>query len=209
MNGKLSLFDRVMFEAPGDETPPDIPSEGTSPPDAEPPEVIDTNNEGPPDMQEEEGASPPDFDDGGGGEPPDMGGDLGDEQQGDEGFGDEQPAEGDEQDPNQNLNFNEKISAIMNMNLYQRFLSLLNNIGGQLSMINNNSDMLYTLSNDSLDIIESLKKLDENVRLYLTNYFLNENYSKNLLFFNKCLNLLKLLNSIFEKNINKGIKSME
>ena len=210
MNDKLSLFDRVMFEAPGDETPPDIPSEGTSPPDTEPPEIAGTDNDGPPDMQEEEGASPPDFDDGGGGgEPPDMGGDLGDDQQDDQGFGDEQPAEGDEQDPNQNLNFDEKISAIMNMNLYQRFLSLLNNIGGQLSMIKNNSDMLYTLSNDSLDIIESLKKLDENVRLYLTNYFLNENYSKNLLFFNKCLNLLKLLNNIFEKNIQKGIKSME
>lgn len=209
MNGKLSLFDRVMFEAPGDEAPPDIPSEGTGPPDAGPPEMTDTNNEAP-DMQEEDGASPPDFDDGGGSEgPPDMGDDLGDDQQDDQGFGDDQPAEGDEQDPNQNLNFDEKISAIMNMNLYQRFLSLLNNIGGQLSMIKNNSDMLYTLSNDSLDIIESLKKLDENVRLYLSNYFLNENYSKNLLFFNKCLNLLKLLNNIFEKNIQKGIKSME
>lgn len=208
---KVSLFDRVILEAPEDEGPPDIPAEGTGPPDA--PIETSADNTVPPDMTEEGGGAPDLEDGGGGGSPPDMGmddgGNLGDGTEEDQGFGDETPAEGEGQDPNQNLNFDEKISSIMNMNLYQRFLSLLNNIGGQLSMIKNNSDMLYTLSNDSLDIIESLKKLDENIRLYLGNYFLNENYSKNLLFFNKCLNLLKLLNNIFEKNIQKGIKSME
>lgn len=207
---KLSLFDKVMFEAPGD--PPDIPTEGAGPPDS-PPDISESDN-APPDMADDGGA-PPDMggDDSGGdmgNEPPDMGGDdfLGDGED-DQGFGDEAPEEGDGENQDHPLEFDEKISAIMNMNLYQRFLSLLNNIGGQLSLIKDNSDMLYTLSNDSLDVIGSLKKLDENVRLYLTNYFLNENYSKNLLFFNKCLNLLKLLNTVFEKNVQKGIKSME
>lgn len=203
---KVSLFDKVMYEAPGD--PPDISAEGAGPPDTGPPDLSSGSSETPPDMTDEGGGeTPPDIGDGEGTDPPDMEVDFGDENPEDQGFGDDQSMEGEDQ--TQNLNFDEKISAIMNMNLYQRFLSLLNNIGGQLSMIKNNSDMLYTLSNESLDILESLKKLDENVRLYLANYFLNENYSKNLLFFNKCLNLLKLLNNIFEKNIQKGIRSME
>ena len=209
MNDKLSLFDRVIFEAPGDDPPPDIPTEGSPPPDNSPPDMNEDISD-PPDLQGGEGDSPPDIDNGvDPNGPPDMGGDeFADGDQEDQGF-DDGADEDNEEDPNQNFSFDEKISGIMNIRLYQRFLSLLNNIGGQLSMIKNNSDMLYTLSNDSLNIIESLKKLDENVRLYLTNYFLNENYSKNLLFFNKCLNLLELLNIIFEKNIQKGIKSME
>ena len=60
-----------------------------------------------------------------------------------------------------NLELDEKISSILNMNLYQRFLTLLNTIGSQLTMIKNNSDILFTLSKDSLSIIEKLKKLDE------------------------------------------------
>ena len=95
------------------------------------------------------------------------------------------------------------------MNLYQRYLTLLNTNGSQLTMIKNNSDILFTLSKDSLSIVEKLKKLDENIRLYLKNSFLHENYSKNLLFFNKCLNLLKILNDIFDKEVRKGIKGTE
>ena len=49
---------------------------------------------------------------------------------------------------------------------------------------------------DPDNLVEFVKRLDENIRLYLKNSFINENYSKNLLFFNKCLNLLKLLNDI-------------
>ena len=208
MNDKLSLFDKIMFEAPG-EDPPDIPAGGSPPPDNSPPDMNEDISD-PPDLHGDEGGSPPDIDNGlDPNGPPDMGGDeFADGDQEGQGF-DDGTGEDNEEDPNQNFSFDEKISGIMNIRLYQRFLSLLNNIGGQLSMIKSNSDMLYTLSNDSLNIIESLKKLDENVRLYLTNYFLNENYSKNLLFFNKCLNLLELLNIIFEKNIQKGIKSME
>ena len=75
-------------------------------------------------------------------------------------------------------------------------------------MLKTNGDVLFTLSPESLDIVGSLKRLDENVRLYLKNTFLNENYSGNLLFFNKCLNLLKLLNDVFDRNVRKGIKEM-
>lgn len=196
---KLSLFERVITEAPDD--PPDIPKEDTPPPDI--PSDLSTQDEGPPDIpNESEGDASGDIDSG---EPPDLDGDFGGEEP--EGLDDQSfDGEGDER---QSLEIDEKISAVMNQQLYQRFLALLNNITSQLSMIKNNSDVLFTLSTDSLDIIDSLKKLEENVRLYLKNYFLNENYSKNLLFFNKCLNLLKLLNEIFDKNIQKGIRSME
>ena len=68
--------------------------------------------------------------------------------------------------------------------------------------------MIYALSPEAPDIIGSLKKLDENIRLYLDNIFVNENYSRNLLFFDKCLNLLKLLNDAFDGSIQKGIKAM-
>lgn len=194
---KNSFFDKVMLEADGDDAP-DVPSETN---DNSPPDI---NNEPPPDISEDNN-SPPDISDGTeDNSPPDI--DFNEEED-DPGFEDEEQSE--ENDENNNLGFDEKISAIMNMNLYQRFLSLLNTVGGQISMVKRNSDMLYTISNESLDILESLKKLDENIRLYLSNYFLDENFSKNLLFFNKCINLLKLLNTIFEKNIKKGIKSLE
>jgi len=192
MSKELSLFQQIIYEAPGDENPP--PDIGSGEPSPDIPED-------PPDIDMSAG------DDTGGGsveDPPDIG--MGDE----EGYGD--PGEeygGENQEGEPELNVDEKISAIMNMNLYQRYLSLLNNIGNQLSVIKNNSDMLFTLSNESLDIISSLKKLDENIRLYLSNYYMDESYSKNLLFFNKCINLLKLLNDIFDKNIRKGIKEIE
>jgi hypothetical protein len=194
MKKTLNLFEKIIFtEAPGD--PPDLedPSASSGPPNL--PEVPQDDSGGGLD-----GGAPPDLE----------GGDLGGE---DEmgGFEDEgnMGMEGDGTEAEEELELDEKISAIMNQNLYQRYLALLNNVGNQLSMIKNHSDVLYTLSNDSLEVIGSLKKLDENIRLYLANTFLTENYSKNLLFFNKCLNLLKLLNDIFEKNIRKGIKAAE
>lgn len=191
MSKALSLFEQIILEAPGDDPPPDVPADtgGDTPPDL-PPE--DTSS------GESQSDAPPDIDD----EPPDLeGGD--DNQFGMEDF------EGEGSGEEENLDLDEKISAVMNMNLYQRYLALLNNIGNQLSMIKNNSDMLYTLSNKSLSIIGSLKKLDENIRLYIKNYFLEKSYSENLLFFNKCINLLKLLNDIFEKEIRKGIRGIE
>lgn len=194
-----NIFEKFLFEAPGDEVPPDMV-------DQAPPDVpAGAENDEPPDMPEEAplGDDTGDMaaDDG----PPDMPEDLGEDD-----FSGDMPEDGTDNpdDQLQNLGLDDKVSAIMNMNLYQRYLALLNTIGGQLTMIKNNSDMLYTLSADSLDIIESLKKLDENIRLYLKNSFLNENYSKNLLFFNKCLNLLKLLNDVFDSDIKKGIHTI-
>lgn len=198
-----SLFERFLYEAPGGD-PPDAPA-GTGPPEMPDDAAVQDT---PPDMpglddlgSGDDGDGMPDmggFDDGGGDDAGGFGG------EGDTGEGGEGDQEG-----QQELQLDDKVNAIMNMQLYQRYLALLNTIGSQLTMIKNNSDILYTLSADSLDVIEQLKKLDENVRLYLKNSFLHENYSKNLLFFNKCLNLLHLLNEDFDGNVQKGIKSME
>lgn len=100
----------------------------------------------------------------------------------------------------------EKISAIMNMNLYQQYISLLNTIQKEIGMLKNNSDVLNSISIDVNTTIEGMKKLEENIRLYIKNNYINENYSKNLLFFNKCLNLLKLINDSFDKKINIELK---
>jgi|GEM_PF-2166485 len=200
MMNKPNIFEQFLFEAPGDEVPPDMVNNQPEVP------VGAENDNGPPDLPENLGTdtdSDQTTDDG----PPDMPEEFGEDEFGME---DDMGTDGAENpdDPMQNLGLDDKISAIMNMNLYQRYLALLNTIGGQLTMIKNNSDMLYTLSAESLEIIESLKKLDENIRLYIKNSFLNENYSKNLLFFNKCLNLLKLLNDVFDSEIKKGLKAI-
>lgn len=206
MSMSNNIFERFLYEAsdddPPDTTAPDIQQPDTSgPPDI--PDGAATDN-GPPDIPDD-GDNDMGVDDGA---PPDIGGED-DTFGGDDGFTDDNGDDGaQENDPN-NLELDEKISAIMNMNLYQRYLSLLNNITNQIAMIKDNNDILYTLSPESLDIQTALKKLDENVHLYLTNNFLNENYSKNLLFFNKCLNLLKLLNDAFNEKIQKGIKAIK
>lgn len=199
----MNMFERFLYEAPGDD-PPD-----TSPPTESPPDVPDN----PPEIDQGDNLEdPPEIDlgddnDGGGfgDSPPDMDDSFGTD---DGSMNNETNDTGDE-NQNKDIGLDEKISAIMNMNLYQKFLSLLNTIAGQQTMLKNNSDILYSLSPESLDTIDSLKKLDENIRLYLKNYFLNENYSKNLLFFNKCLNLLKLLNDVLDKNVRKGINAMK
>ncbi len=199
MGKNLSLFEKFLFEAPN-EDPPDAPA-ATGPPDMP---ADAASQDGPPDMGDF-GGDDAGGDDGGG--MPDMG-DMGDDGGDDGGFGGDtggDEGQGDQEGTDQ-LQLDDKVDAIMNMQLYQRYLSLLNTIGSQLTMIKNNSDVLYTLSAESIDVIESLKKLDENVRLYIKNSFLHENYSKNLLFFNKCLNLLKLLNDVFDGNVQRGIK---
>ena len=186
---ELSLFERIITEAPEDEVVPDAPPD--IPPDM--PEVQ------PPDDNLDIGAGTADAPPDAGMTEEDTGGDMG----GGMDFS------GEEETPSEELELDEKISSILNMNLYQRFLSLLNNIGNQLSLIKSNSDVIRTIHDDSLELIGSLKKLDENIRLYLNNYFMNENYSKNLLFFNKCINLMHQLNNNFSKEIDKGIRSLE
>jgi hypothetical protein len=193
-----NLFERFLFEAP-DQDPPDL-DDGGAPPDVDDdsmgdaPDAPDDNP--PPDMDEDAGSSDFDtYDDENG------------DDQGDEGQGDENQES--EKEQLNNMKLNEKISAIMNMNLYQRYLSLLNNISNQLTMIKDNNDLLSSISDDCLDVVEALDKLDENIHLYLKNNFMNEDYSKNLLFFNKCLNLLKLLNDSFNDKVHKGIRSIK
>ena len=193
MGTPLDLFQQSLFlEAPGDEGEASTDAQPTDPPaDDAPPDIPDTvgtesDNDAPPDMPDE---------------------DPSDDGLGDSGFDDGQQQE--EEDPNKTMKLDAKVSTVMNVNLYQRYLTLLNTINTQLSMIKNNGDMIYTLSDQTSSIIASLKKLDENVRLYMSNIFLEENYSRNLLFFNKCLNLLKLLNDSFDASIQKGIKDKQ
>lgn len=187
-NYSNDLFKKWMFEADGDppdmgdEPAPDVPDDGAA-------------DEGPPDI-------PDDFSD----PPPDEGFSTDGLEDMDDMPGDDN-SDGDQQ---QELHLNDKVSAIMNNQLYQRFLSLLNNVGGQLTSINKNSDVLNTLLGDYYtDMVQSLKKLEENIQLYLDNTFVNEDYSKNLLFFNMCLNLLKLINDSFADEVKKGIKKMD
>lgn len=202
---ELDLFMKYLKEAP-DDLPPDAgmgnsSSSGNDPPEiSEPSPEPDISSEDPPEMNNDVGEVNMDGD-----EPPELGDDIGVD---DGSFGNADDDNSSDEPSNSNVGLDEKVSAIMNMNLYQRYLTLLNNIASQLSMVKDNSDILHTVSPDSLDVIDSLKKLDENIRLYLKNTFINENYSKNLLFFNKCLNLLKLLNNTFNENIKRGISSM-
>lgn len=193
MGTPLDLFQQSLFlEAPGDEGEASTDAQPADPPaDDAPPDIPDdvgteSDNDAPPDMPDE---------------------DPSDDGLGDTGFDDGQQQE--EEDPNKTMKLDAKVSTVMNVNLYQRYLTLLNTINTQLSMIKNNGDMIYTLSDQTSSIIASLKKLDENVRLYMSNIFLEENYSRNLLFFNKCLNLLKLLNDSFDASIQKGIKDKQ
>lgn len=199
----LGLFTKYLKEAPDESgEAPDVNMGGDDSPPIEEPssETSDTETK-PPDIGDDAGNIIPDEDD-------DLPPDIGDINGDDGDIGEDETLNPDE-DINSNLGLDDKVSAIMNMNLYQRFLTLLNTIASQTSMVKDNSDILHTLSPEALNIIDSLKKLDENIRLYLKNTFLNENYSKNLLFFNKCINLLKILNDIFEKNINDGITSVK
>lgn len=169
----MSLFERVFFEAPEDD-----------PPDMTPPAMDDA----PPDMG---GADdpPPDID------PGDM-----DMDAGDGGFGYEDDAEDGDVE---NLNFDDKISIIMNQRLYERFIKLHMTLKNQLKIFNKNMDLIDAISDKNDSILTSLTKLNENVEEYMSEYFMNENYSKNLLFFNKCINLYNLLQKTFDKEIKR------
>lgn len=198
----LDFFTQFLYEAPGDDPPPDAGDNmSTEVEDPSPPDMAseDMGFDSPPDI----GGDDMGMDDMGGGfddSPPDMG---------EEGFGSEEGDGQTAEDPNEAMQLDDKVSAIMNQRLYQKYLSLINRISNEISQIKNNNDILYSISPDSLDIIESLNKLDENIHLYLKNNFMNEDYSKNLLFFNKCINLWPLLNKVFDKKIKSGIRNSE
>lgn len=105
--------------------------------------------------------------------------------------------------------FSEKISNILNVKLYQRYIQLLSKIENQLITIKNNTDIFTILFKSSGDSIDILKKLDENIRLYIKYYFVKENYSKNLLFFNKCINLFKINNDLLNKSMKHNSSDLE
>ena len=193
----MSFFDKYFVEEGEDAPPADTGGgdAGGAPPADAPPA-----DDGPPDM-------PTDL--GGGG---DMGGETDDMPPGMDDFGGGDDSSGDtssgggEEGNKKEPTFAEKISNILNSKLYQRFISLLNRIENQLLSIKNNFDIFNIICSESTDHIDILKKLSENIRLYINEYFINESYSKNLLFFNKCLNLYKLTNDELIKVVKHGIK---
>ena len=146
---------------------------------------------------------PPDMDMGG------MDMSMGDGGGDDMGFGDDQQQQQNGDLPNENLAINDKVSLLMNVNLYNHYLSLRDKLKGELSSINNNKDILYSISKDIPGIVSDLNKLENNVSTYMRNLFSNESYSKNLLFFNKCVNLYKLIIDEFNDLTKKGIKDVE
>ena len=196
MDKPRSLFESFLFEAEGD--PPDLPADDNGPPEMPP--------DDPPDMGGDDAPTdaPADITD----DPPEMGGDDTTDD-----FGEDEATDDAQDDApakkNENMALDDKVSAIMNANLYQRFLGLLTQITDQISSIKNNMDILHSVAPSSTETFSALTRLAENIRLYLTGSFEHENYSKNLLFFNKCLNLLKLLNDGFNKDIKKGIKEIK
>ena len=193
----MSFFDKYFVEEGEDVPPADTGGGDTG---GAPPADAPPADDGPPDMPTDLGGG----DDMGGGTddmPPgmdDFGG--GDDSSGDTSSGGGE--EGNKKEPT----FAEKISNILNSKLYQRFISLLNRIENQLLSIKNNFDIFNIICSESTDHIDILKKLSENIRLYINEYFINESYSKNLLFFNKCLNLYKLTNDELIKVVKHGIK---
>ena len=181
-----SLFEKFMFEAPGEDPTNEVPDDTTdnTPDDPEP---VDDSNESDPPVDEGYDAPP----------------DIGDMDGSYDDLDDESNIDNDN-----NLGIDEKISAILNMNLYQSYLNLLTEITTQLNSIRDNSDILYTLFDEMDETLNSLNKLDENIRLYIKNSFLNNRYERNQFFYNKCLNLYKLLNDKFNDSVHKGIKDI-
>ena len=199
MTSDLDFFKKLLYEASEDD-PPDVDT--TGPPDL-PAEDNDNSisMDDPPDIggdSFDDAPPPPDVDNDSGG--------FGDDNTDDE-FGDA-PDDG-ENNQGHNMKLNEKISAIMNQTLYQRFLKLLGKVSSEISQMKDNTDVLYAITTEFTDVIDRLTDLETNMRLYLKNYFINEKYEKNLLFFNECLNLLAVINKIFDESINKGIKRVD
>lgn len=208
MEDTMRLFELSLFQEAPDDTPPDMAQgEASTTPDA--PNDI-TEPDAPPDLPDDIGQDQPSMEDTNDG-PPDLDADLGgdsfgggdEDGGGDDAYGDEQP-ENSEQDVN-HMPLDAKVSALMNMNLYQSFLTMLNTINTQMTSMKNASDMIYAISPDSIKMSDSLKRLAENIQIFLDKLFSNQSYSKNLFFYHKCLNLLKLLNDQFSKDVKAGL----
>ena len=192
-----SLFEKWMFEAPGDELPPDTPAANDQAPDV--PE--DTSSDTPPDLDmsdtsaAEDDIAPEEGDD----MPPDLDGE-------DFNMDDDMGVDIPEENPTADMHLDDKVSAILNLNLYQQYTTLLGQVSAEITSITNNVELLYAISEDIEGTLKALRKLEENMRLYIENNFSDERYEKNLLFYNKCKNLNKFLNDKFDSVIHKGIK---
>ena len=188
---------KYMFEAPGDDAPDTGMNTDADPTPTEDPapaaDEAPADDDNPPEMGDEDNTGGEDD------SPPDMG---------DEDFGDFGGDTDLDDTQSSSMKLDDKVSTILNMNLYQRFLTLLTDIGTKINSLKSNADVLYVVSDQTPETVKSFRLLDENIRLYLTNNFTSERYESNLLFFNKCLNLYKLLNDKFNDNISKGIKSI-
>ena len=194
MSEELDFFRSYLMEAPGDDDIPPDEQQLTNVNDMD-----TTAGDEPPAMNDDTPTDDIGGDDLGGDEPPDLGfGDDDDSFTSDDEGGESQPG-----------GLDDKISSIMNVNLYQKFLTLVSDINAQVNNIKSNTDILFALNADSLNIVKPLEKLDENVRLYLKNSFSNERFEKNTLFYNKCVNLFNLLSQKFDAEISKGIKDVK
>ena len=190
-----NIFWQVMFEAEGDEQQEAAPEE---------------TSEDPPDIGGDEYAS----DDGGADAnvdnsdaPPDMGGD---EFSSDDSFGDEDGSDdsGEEKETEDSapVGLDNKVSAILNAGLYKKNLALLSELTLKRNTIKDNIDVIRTLDPDAMEISENLQRLEDNIREYNDHTFLDENYSKNRLFYDKCLNMYNLLCQRFRDQMAKAIK---
>lgn len=171
----LTFFEQILMEA--DTPPPDIEDSGNIEQDNNPPD-IDNQQDQPNEM----------FSD----------------NMGDQDMEFDQDNQGDQQNQPENIPLDKKISTILNESLYRRFLILKDKVTNHLSMITNNADTIQSLVPTALDILTSLKKLQENIELYLTRQFTAEDYSVNLLFYNKCINYISLLDDNFATELKKA-----
>lgn len=179
---KVSLFGQLFLEAPEDDIPPDIEAPADAPA---------TEEAAPDDTPPEEGIPTDDA-------PPDI-----DAEATEDMFGSDDTAT--EEQPKEDITVSEKISNIMNRGLFQKFISLLNTIELQISTIKSNSDVLFSLSEKCIQVMKGLEKLNDNIRLYLSNQFEDTNYSENLFFYHKCSNLLSLLNDDLDKAVSGSV----
>lgn len=191
--------DLKVFTEEGEDTPPPDDAGGDPGP---PPDLSAT--EDPPsldgaglDSSENMGDTSGGMDDMGGGDDFGSSDDMGmDDNSSDDGSGEGEKKE---------LSVGEKISNVLNGKLYQRYLALLNRIENQILTIKNNLDIFNILFENDNSIINILKKLSENIRIYINEKFIKENYSNNKLFFNKCINLYKMTNDELVKLMKRNI----
>lgn len=186
-----SIFWRLMTEAEGDDDTADDPPDMT---EDDAPADDDSSLDGGDDMDDED--------------PPDIGGGDDGGYGGDDGFGDTGGGGDGGNKKEEITGLSDKVSTVLNERLYKQVLALLSQITIKKEMVRDNIDMIRTIDPDATDITEDLTRLEDNIREYSDHTFLDENYSKNMLFYTKCLNLFNLLCARFSERLSKGIKKV-